>query len=103
MAATLGLTYAVVRECAMAVWERLYPDENGVLVPRWKLNKTTKNLKFSHKWVIGLLRRVQRGENGMTLAEAMEAGNANDAIGGYVLGQGGDDSDDMSSDEEDDE
>lgn len=48
----------------MAVWERLYPDENGQLVQRWKANKTTKNLKFSHKWVIGLLKRVQaaRGE-----------------------------------------
>jgi hypothetical protein len=48
----------------MAVWERVYPDEAGQLVPRWKVNKTTKNLKFSHKWVIGLLRRVQaaRGE-----------------------------------------
>jgi copper oxidase (laccase) domain-containing protein len=64
VAATLGLSYALVRECAMAVWERVYPDEAGQLVPRWKVNKTTKNLKFSHKWVIGLLRRVQaaRGE-----------------------------------------
>jgi uncharacterized membrane protein YgcG len=67
-ATTLGLTYAVVRECAMAVWERLYPDPaTGSLVPRWKLNKTTRSLKFSHKWVIGLLKRVQQRGEGASL------------------------------------
>ena len=48
----------------MSVWERLYPDETGSLVPKWKLNRTTKALKFSHKWVVGLLKRVQQGTSG---------------------------------------
>jgi hypothetical protein len=64
VATTLGLSYALVRECAMTVWERSYPDEEGQLVPRWKLNKTTKALKFSHKWVVGLLKRVQQSRDG---------------------------------------
>jgi hypothetical protein len=64
VATTLGLSYALVRECAMTVWERTYPDEEGQLVPRWKLNKTTKALKFSHKWVVGLLKRVQQSRDG---------------------------------------
>ena len=101
MAATLGLTYAVVRECAMTVWERLYPDETGALVPRWKLNRTTKALKFSHKWVIGLLKRVQQGDNGnMTLSEPDMS--AMEAIGGYI-NQGDDEDDEDSSDDEGDE
>lgn len=101
MAATLGLTYAVVRECAMTVWERLYADETGALVPRWKLNRTTKALKFSHKWVIGLLKRVQQGDNGnMTLSEPDMS--AMEAIGGYI-NQGEDEDDEDSSDDEGDE
>lgn len=98
VAATLGLTYAVVRECAMTVWERLYPDETGALVPRWKLNRTTKALKFSHKWVIGLLKRVQQGDNGnITLSEPDLS--AMEAIGGYIH-QGEDEEDEDSSDDE---
>lgn len=101
MAATLGLTYAVVRECAMTVWERLYPDETGALVPRWKLNRTTKALKFSHKWVIGLLKRVQQGgDGGITLSEADISGMG-DAIGGYIMAHGDEDGEDDSSDDED--
>ena len=42
VAATFGLTYAAVRECAVNVMERLYPDENGEMVPRWKLSTTTR-------------------------------------------------------------
>lgn len=101
VAATLGLTYAVVRECAMTVWERLYPDETGALVPRWKLNRTTKALKFSHKWVIGLLKRVQQGGDGaITLSEADISGMG-DAIGGYIMAHGDEDGEDDSSDDED--
>jgi hypothetical protein len=103
VAATLGLTYAVVRECAMSVWERQYPDETGALVPRWKLNRTTKALKFSHKWVIGLLKRVQQGGDGnMTLSEADIAGMG-DAIGGYIMAPGEDEDEDEDSSEDEEE
>ena len=73
VAATFGLTYAAVRECASNVMERLYVDEAGDMVPRWKLNSTTRGLKFSHKWVIGLLQRVQKSGPGagLVLSDAL--------------------------------
>jgi hypothetical protein len=74
VATTLGLSYALVRECAMTVWERTYPDEEGQMVPRWKLNKTTKALKFSHKWVVGLLKRVQQSRDGGELCVCCHPG-----------------------------
>eukprot|EP00428_Durinskia_dybowskii_P071055 CAMPEP_0170390406 /NCGR_PEP_ID=MMETSP0117_2-20130122/19129_1 /TAXON_ID=400756 /ORGANISM="Durinskia baltica, Strain CSIRO CS-38" /LENGTH=349 /DNA_ID=CAMNT_0010646449 /DNA_START=164 /DNA_END=1213 /DNA_ORIENTATION=+ len=106
VATTLGLSYALVRECAMAVWDRLYPDESGQLVPRWKINKTTQGLKFSHKWVVGLLKRVQaaRDNGGMLLGEEgyMPGANLNpDVLGGYMLQADEDDSDDSEDDEDD--
>lgn len=83
MASALGLTYAVVRECAIAVHERLYPDENGNMVAKWKLNKTTAKLAFSQRWVLGLLERYQKsiasGGSAMTVGEGEGEGEGDDA------------------------
>jgi hypothetical protein len=51
-------SYAVVKECARYVWNRVYWDpEAGCMVEKWKANPQTRNLKFSSMWVCGVLRR----------------------------------------------
>lgn len=96
VASTLGLTFAVVRECALAVHERLYPDETGQMVQKWKLNKTTQKLVFSQRWVLGLLERYQK-----QLAGSDGSSGAGALYDSMVAGDEGDDS--SSSDDGSDE
>ena len=51
-------SYAFVRDCAHRVLHKSYLDKNGTSsTKKWLLDKRTCHLKFTNKWVSGLLRR----------------------------------------------
>jgi hypothetical protein len=59
-------SYAHVKQCALIVREKDYLDDNSKTnFKKWKLNETTNRLKFTNKWVYGVLRR--RTERNLTL------------------------------------
>lgn len=59
-------SYAHVKQCALIVREKDYlDDKSNTNFKKWKLNETTNRLKFTNKWVYGVLRR--RTERNLTL------------------------------------
>jgi len=59
-------SYAHVKQCALIVREKDYlDDKSNTYFKKWKENETTNRLKFTNKWVHGVLRR--RAERKLTL------------------------------------
>jgi hypothetical protein len=59
-------SYAHVKQCALIVREKDYlDDKSNTNIKKWKENETTNRLKFTNKWVYGVLRR--RAERNLTL------------------------------------
>ena len=59
-------SYAHVKQCALIVREKGYlDDKSNTNFKKWKENETTNRLKFTNKWVYGVLRR--RAERKLTL------------------------------------
>jgi len=55
---TNDYTYAHVKKCAAIVMDREYWNEDtGSFVKKWQINRTTNKLRFTNKWVFGVLRR----------------------------------------------
>ena len=53
--------YAALKESAMKVFNKEYWDErSSTYVKKWQLDKHTCHLQFTSKWVVGMLRRVER-------------------------------------------
>lgn len=53
--------YEFVRECAINVYNKDYWDkESSSFVKKWHHDKTTSKLRFSNRWVLGLLQRVSK-------------------------------------------
>ena len=51
-------SYYQIRACAIKVWDRYYYDnKSGIHTKKWELNKRTNKLRFTNKWVLGVLRR----------------------------------------------
>jgi hypothetical protein len=51
-------SYTHVKNCAAIVMDREYWNEDtGSFVKKWQLNRTTNKLRFTNKWVFGVLRR----------------------------------------------
>jgi len=51
-------SYELVRNSANALLDKEYCDEKtGCYVKKWRFNKTTRNLRFTNKWIFGVLRR----------------------------------------------
>jgi len=53
--------YEFVRQCAINVYNKDYWDkESSSFVKKWHQDKTTCKLRFSNRWVLGLLQRVSK-------------------------------------------
>lgn len=51
-------SYDQIRACAIKVWDRCYYDsKSGIHTKKWELNKRTNKLRFTNKWILGVLRR----------------------------------------------
>ena len=51
-------SYTHVKNCAAIVMNREYWNQDtGSFVKKWQLNRTTNKLRFTNKWVFGVLRR----------------------------------------------
>lgn len=51
-------SYDQIRACAIKVWDRHYYDtKSGIHTKKWELNKRTNKLRFTNKWILGVLRR----------------------------------------------
>jgi hypothetical protein len=56
----LVVVVVMVKNCAVAIWNKDYWDEESAsFVKKWRMNRTTARLAFTNKWVYGLLRRQQ--------------------------------------------
>jgi len=57
-------SYAHVRKSAMDVWNRDYWDEvSSNNIKKWQFNRRTRNLKFTNKWIHGVLHRHLKQSN----------------------------------------
>ena len=53
--------YEFVRECAIIVYNKDYWDkESSSFIKKWHHDKTTCKLRFSNRWVLGLMQRVSK-------------------------------------------
>jgi len=60
-------TYSLVKHCASEVLQKDYWDEETCsFMKKWLLDKRTCNLRFTNKWVFGVLRRELKKRNGST-------------------------------------
>lgn len=51
-------TYDQIRACAAKVMDRYYLDtRSSIYTKKWELNKRTNRLRFTNKWILGVLRR----------------------------------------------
>jgi len=51
-------SYELVRKSANLLMDKEYCDkESGSYVKKWRVNKTTRRLCFTNKWILGVLRR----------------------------------------------
>jgi len=56
----LDVVVVMVKNCAVAIWNKDYWDEESAsFLKKWRTNRTTARLAFTNKWVYGLLRRQQ--------------------------------------------
>ena len=56
----LVVVVVMVKNCAVAIWNKDYWDEESAsFLKKWRMNRTTARLAFTNKWVYGLLRRQQ--------------------------------------------
>jgi len=56
----LVVVVVMVKNCAVAIWNKDYWDEESAsFLKKWRTNRTTARLAFTNKWVYGLLRRQQ--------------------------------------------
>ena len=71
-------TYSVVKHCANEVLHKdFWDDETSSFVKKWQYDKRTCNLRFTNKWILGVLQRESKrrrgGEDyGSSNAAAME-------------------------------
>lgn len=51
-------SYDHIRACGTKVRDRYYCDtKSGIRTKKWELNKRTNKLRFTNKWILGVLRR----------------------------------------------
>jgi len=54
-------SYAQVKQCAAIVMDKEYWDEGShSFLKKWQLNRRTRSLSFTNKWVFGMLRRYSK-------------------------------------------
>lgn len=69
-------TYSVVKHCANEVLHKdFWDDETSSFVKKWQYDKRTCNLRFTNKWILGVLQRESKrrvGEDHGSSNAAME-------------------------------
>ena len=70
-------TYSLVRYCANEVLcKEFWDDKTCSFVKKWQLDKRTCNLRFTNKWILGVLRRELKKRGDATSGGDDESSNA---------------------------
>lgn len=81
-AAIENMQYSLIAKCGGRVRDRLYPDAQGNLVPRFKLDPSVRGIKFSSTWVNRVMERRDR----KVVSAAARAALSEDAVCGIIEG-----------------